>query len=165
MDTAEFKTMVDRARVRVEQEAEIQRRREEEYVRQNWPRAVTTESGLQYAMVRDGTGEAPGAGARLTLRYTGHSLDGLRFRSADDGAPTFGAEGEPFAFEVGAGGVSRGFDEGAADMRRGELRILILPAALAYGRSGHYARDVPGEKRFHISPNTMLVYEVERLDR
>ena len=92
-------------------------------------------------------------------------LGGLRFRSADDGSPSFGAEGEPFAFEVGTGGVTRGFDEGAADMRRGEKRILILPASLAYGRSGHYATDVPGQTRFHISPNTMLVYEVERLDR
>jgi len=45
-------------------------------------------------------------------------------------------------------------------MRAGEKRLLIVPAAQAYGTSGFYARPREGEKRFVISPNTTLVYEI-----
>jgi len=45
-------------------------------------------------------------------------------------------------------------------MRPGERRLLIVPAVQAYGTSGFYARQREGEKRFVISPNTTLVYEI-----
>jgi FKBP-type peptidyl-prolyl cis-trans isomerase len=43
------------------------------------------------------------------------------------------------------------------------LRILIVPANQAYGTGGFYDKEKPGQKRFHISPNTLLVYEVDVL--
>jgi FKBP-type peptidyl-prolyl cis-trans isomerase len=49
-------------------------------------------------------------------------------------------------------------------MRVGEKRILVLPSQLAYGTSGFYAKEVQGKKRFVISPNSTLVYEVEILE-
>ena len=42
--------------------------------------------------------------------------------------------------------------------------MVIVPAALGYKTSGFYAKQRPGEKRFVISPNTLLVYEVELLE-
>ena len=49
-------------------------------------------------------------------------------------------------------------------MRKGERRLLIVPAGQGYKTSGFYAIQRPGEKRFVISPNTLLVYEIEVLD-
>ena len=49
-------------------------------------------------------------------------------------------------------------------MKSGEKRALILPAEHAYGNSGFYAKDIPGQKRFVISPNTTLIYEIELID-
>jgi len=43
----------------------------------------------------------------------------------------------------------------------GERRAVIVPAALGYGRAGLYSPEVAGKPRFVISPNTMLVYDVE----
>ena len=51
-----------------------------------------------------------------------------------------------------------------AQMKKGEKRTLIIPGAQAYGIGGYYAKEVPGQKRFHISPNVTLIYEVEVLD-
>jgi FKBP-type peptidyl-prolyl cis-trans isomerase len=49
-------------------------------------------------------------------------------------------------------------------MRVGEKRILVLPSHLAYGPGGFYAREIKGKKRFVISPNSTLVYDVELLE-
>jgi len=49
-------------------------------------------------------------------------------------------------------------------MKKGEKRLVIVPSDQAYGTGGFYARQREGEKRFVISPNTILVYEVELLD-
>ena len=49
-------------------------------------------------------------------------------------------------------------------MKKGEKRILILKPELAFGTGGYYAREVQGQKRFVIPPNTTLVFEIEVLD-
>jgi FKBP-type peptidyl-prolyl cis-trans isomerase len=41
--------------------------------------------------------------------------------------------------------------------------VAIVPAALAYGRAGLYMPEIPGQRRLVISPNAMLVYEIEVL--
>ena len=163
VDTTRFRGLVQAATRRVAKQAEERTRATADYIRENWPTAITTASGMQYAVVQQGAGDSPIPGATITLRYSGHTLSGLRFCSTNDGAPTFGEEGQPFFFEIGIDTVTAGFAEGVSEMRTGEQRVLIVPASLAYGRGGHYASDRPGERRFHISPNTMLVYEVERI--
>ena len=50
-------------------------------------------------------------------------------------------------------------------MLPGEQRIVIVPAELAYGRSGYYGPNRAGEKRLVVSPNTIVVYGVEVLER
>ena len=45
----------------------------------------------------------------------------------------------------------------------GERRVVLVPSEFGYGRNGIYPPETPGEPRFIIGPNTLLVYEVELL--
>ncbi len=49
-------------------------------------------------------------------------------------------------------------------MTPGERRVVLVPSDFGYGRNGVYPPETPGEPRFIIGPNTLLVYEVEVLD-
>lgn len=110
---------------------------------------------LQRIDVTAGEGTPAGAGDDVTVHYTGWLYDqsapdkrGAKFDSSRD-------RGEPFAFELGAGRVIRGWDEGVAGMRRGGTRVLHVPAWLGYGADGA-GRVIP--------PGASLVFEVELLD-
>jgi peptidylprolyl isomerase len=160
-----FRKMVEEANVRVKEAEDTKKLEEEETIRKNWPDSKILENGLRYIIVREGKGKALAAGAKIQVVYTGKSLHGLSFTStADEGKPAFGDRGEPFEYEVGKSHVTPGFDAAVAQMKKGEKRILIVPAELGYGIPGFYAKEKKGEKRFHISPNTILVYEVDVLE-
>ena len=93
---------------------------------------ITTESGLQYKVIKEGTGAIPEPGQTVKAHYTGW-LDGFdspkKFDSSRD-------RNRPFNFRVGAGQVIRGWDEAFSTMKVGERRQLILPPRLAYGDRG-----------------------------
>jgi peptidylprolyl isomerase len=115
---------------------------------------TTTPSGLQYDDVVPGTGATASAGQSVTVHYTGWLHDaaapngrGRKFDSSKD-------RGEPFEFDLGAGMVIRGWDEGVQGMQVGGTRVLTIPAELGYG-----ARGAGGV----IPPNATLVFEVELL--
>jgi FKBP-type peptidyl-prolyl cis-trans isomerase FkpA len=112
---------------------------------------TTTPSGLQIEDVTVGSGETAGAGATVSVHYTGWLYDagqtGRKFDSSKD-------RGEPFEFPLGAGHVIRGWDEGVAGMRVGGTRRLLIPAELGYGSRG--AGGV-------IPPGATLLFEVELL--
>ncbi len=108
---------------------------------------VTTKSGLQYLDVEVGQGAVAAAGKTVTVHYTGTFPDGKKFDSSVD-------RNEPFAFELGAGHVIKGWDEGVAGMRIGGRRRLIIPPELGYGSRG--AGGV-------IPPGATLFFEVELL--
>jgi len=163
--TEAFLKMVEAAKARVQQAEAKKKADEEKSVSRKWPQAKVMENGVKYVIVREGRGEMPSAGMRVKVAYSGKSLYDLRFVStAEGGKPSFGKQPEPFEMEAGKGLVNRGFDAAVAQMRKGEKRILIIPAGQAYGTAGFYDKEKPGQKRFHISPNTLLVYEVEVLD-
>jgi len=163
--TESFQGMVEAARARVQQAEAKKKADEGKTVNRKWPQAKSMENGVKYVVAREGSGEIPSAGMRLKVAYSGRSLYDLRFVStAEGGRPAFGKLPEPFEVEVGKGLVNRGFDAAVAQMRKGEKRILIVPANQAYGTGGFYDKERPGQKRFRISPNTLLVYEVEVLD-
>jgi peptidylprolyl isomerase len=165
--TESFQKMVDEAKVRVQQAEEIKRAEEERTISGNWPQAMVAANGVKYVIVRAGQGEAAASGARLKVVYSGRTLGGQGFVStADGGKPYFGEVPEPFEFEVGRAQVQigRGFDSIVAQMKKGEKRTLIVPAGQAYGTAGYYDSEIPGQRRFHISPGTTLVYEVEILN-
>ena len=108
---------------------------------------ITTESGLKYEELTEGTGEVATAGTRVSVHYTGWLTDGQKFDSSKD-------RDEPFEFALGAGMVIRGWDEGVQGMKVGGVRKLTSPPQLGYGVRG--AGGV-------IPPNATLVFEVELL--
>ncbi len=108
---------------------------------------ITTESGLQYVDLVEGTGESPTIGKMVTVHYTGTLTDGSQFDSSRD-------RGQPFKFKIGVGQVIKGWDEGVATMKEGGRRKLIIPSDLGYGSRG--AGGV-------IPPNATLIFDVELL--
>ena len=77
----------------------------------------------------DGTNFPP-AGSMVQVHYTGRLEDGTKFDSSVD-------RGTPFEFELGAGKVIKGWDEGVAQMSKGEKAQLICPPDYAYGAGGY----------------------------
>jgi peptidylprolyl isomerase len=117
-------------------------------IKEKWPNAITTDSGLMYQVIAEGSGDTkPKIGDTISAHYTGMFLDGSKFDSSVD-------RGDPIRFPVGTGRVIKGWDEALLDMKKGEKRILIIPPQLAYGSGG----------RGPIPPNSTLVFEVELLD-
>lgn len=108
---------------------------------------VTTDSGLKYVELKEGTGERARAGDTVGVHYTGWLKDGKKFDSSLD-------RGMQFSFKLGANMVIKGWDEGVAGMRVGGKRKLIIPPELGYGKRG--AGGV-------IPPDAELTFEVELL--
>ncbi len=103
----------------------------------------TTESGLSYKVVKQGTGAVATDNDRVKVKYTGRLIDGTVFDSNDEG------------IEFSPRGVVPGFGEGLKMMNKGSKYILYIPGNLAYGAQGG------GEK---IAPGATLVFDVEVLD-
>jgi FKBP-type peptidyl-prolyl cis-trans isomerase FkpA len=111
----------------------------------------TTSSGLQYEDSVVGSGAEASAGRPVRVHYTGWLYEngqaGAKFDSSKD-------RGDPFEFDLGAGMVIRGWDEGVQGMKVGGTRRLVIPPQLGYG-----ARGAGGV----IPPNATLLFEVELL--
>ncbi|MCX6790382.1 MAG: FKBP-type peptidyl-prolyl cis-trans isomerase [Candidatus Kaiserbacteria bacterium] len=100
-------------------------------------------------MMRDdvvGTGSVAASGDSVTVQYVGMLTDGTVF----DASKNHGTTG--FTFNLGAGQVIKGWDQGVAGMKEGGKRTLIIPASLAYGSQS------PSPA---IPANSTLVFEVE----
>lgn len=112
---------------------------------------TTTSSGLQMIDTVVGNGNQPKPGQTCVMHYTGwlyeNGAKGKKFDSSLD-------RGQPFEFQIGAGRVIRGWDEGVATMKVGGKRTLIIPANLGYGARGAGAV---------IPPNATLMFDVELL--
>ena len=109
--------------------------------------AMETESGLQYIVVEPGEGDSPHNGSHVSVHYTGMLQDGTIFDSSYQ-------RDEPIDFELGAGQVIAGWDEGIGLMNLGAKYRLIIPPDLGYG-----ARGAGGA----IPPNATIVFDVELL--
>src|SRR5690348_7212477 len=109
----------------------------------------STSSGLQYWDLKEGTGAAATAGKTVSVHYTGWlAKDGKKFDSSVD-------RGQPFMFQLGAGQVIKGWDEGVSGMKVGGKRQLRIPPELGYGARGAGGGVIP--------PNATLIFDVELL--
>ncbi len=104
-------------------------------------------SGLQYKVLKSGTGESPTAEDTVRVHYTGKLIDGTTFDSSV-------ARGEPAEFGVGQ--VIPGWRQALQEMKVGDKWMLYIPPQLAYGAQGG-----PGGR---IGPNEALIFEVELLE-
>jgi FKBP-type peptidyl-prolyl cis-trans isomerase len=106
------------------------------------PGVMTTASGLQYKMTKEGTGLAPDANDKVTVHYHGTTIDGQIFDSSVQ-------RGEPATF--GLNQVITGWTEGLQLLKEGGKATLYIPQNLAYGARG--AGSIP--------PYSTLIFEVE----
>jgi len=90
---------------------------------------------LQVKDLRPGTGAAAKPGDSVTVNYKGSLLDGTVFDQSYGKAP--------FSFNLGAGSVIKGWDQGVAGMKVGGKRQLVIPSDLGYGAEGSPPK-IPG---------------------
>jgi FKBP-type peptidyl-prolyl cis-trans isomerase FklB len=102
-------------------------------------------SGLQYKVLKSGSGKTPKATDTVSTHYHGTLVDGTVFDSSVD-------RGEPVSFPVN--GVIPGWTEALQLMKEGDKWQLFVPGQLAYGEQG------AGRQ---IGPNSTLIFEVELL--
>ena len=104
--------------------------------------ATTTDSGLAYKVLTEGSGDSPSKTDTVRVHYTGWTTDGKKFDSSHD-------RGRPAEFPLNR--VIAGWTEGVALMSEGAKWRLWIPEALAY-------QGMPGR------PAGMLVFDVELLE-
>lgn len=103
---------------------------------------ITTASGLQYEVVREGTGPKPTAESTVNLKYVGTTIDGKEFDSSKD---------QPAKIDLRS--VVPGFREGVMLMSVGSKYKIFIPGNIAYGERGPRG----------IEPNATLVFDLELL--
>jgi cyclophilin family peptidyl-prolyl cis-trans isomerase len=157
-----FKVLLDKQWRKVNHERDMKKLNEEKFIADNYPGLITLPDRLRYKILVTGKGESPADGSVLILQYSGKLISGLTFvSSADDGKPVVGSKPVDFLHTKGKEGLIKGLNEALNDMKAGEKRLLIVPPDLAYGiNSGYYGKEIPGQKRFVISPGETIILEV-----
>lgn len=106
---------------------------------------ITTSTGLQYEVIKEGNGKIPKFDDMVSVQYKGTLLDGVVFDSSID-------RGKPLVMPVN--GVIKGWQEILQMMKVGSKYKIYVPSSLAYGQNS------PGGK---IKPNMTLIFELELL--
>ncbi len=120
----------------------------EKFLKANKDKAgiVTLPSGLQYKVLKEGSGESPEVSDLVKVNYRGKFIDGTEFDSSYE-------RGEPMQFI--AGRTIKAWQEALPMMKTGAEWRLFAPPELAYGKKGH------GDK---IGPNQALIFDIELLE-
>jgi FKBP-type peptidyl-prolyl cis-trans isomerase FklB len=132
---------------KVKQAAETNKKEGEAFLAANKTKegVVTTPSGLQYKILKAGTGPKPTASDKVSVNYKGTLINGTEFDSSYK-------RGQPATFPVGQ--VIKGWTEALQLMPVGSKWQLFIPADLAYGDRGAGS---------DIGPGSTLIFEVELL--
>ncbi len=109
------------------------------------PEVLTTNTGLQYEIIKSGAGASPQPSDKVSVHYKGTLLDGTEFDSSYK-------RNKPSSFPVNR--VIKGWTEGLQLMSPGSKFKFYIPSELAYGKNG--SRSIP--------PNSTLIFEVELLE-
>ncbi|RYY03647.1 MAG: FKBP-type peptidyl-prolyl cis-trans isomerase [Gammaproteobacteria bacterium] len=144
----DFRIVGTRMQEKQEQQTKAQAKIGELFLAENAKKegVTVTDSGLQYEVLTQGTGEKPTAQSRVKTHYHGTLIDGTVFDSSVQ-------RGEPIDFAVG--GVIAGWTEALQLMPVGSKWRLYIPHNLAYGERGAGAS---------IAPFSALIFDVELLD-
>lgn len=156
LDQAKAQQLV-RSYFQKKQQEEIARRQEEaiknkeegeKFLAENKTKegVLTTETGLQYMVLNEGTGDKPQATSKVKIHYHGTLTDGTVFDSSVD-------KGQPIEMRVNQ--FVKGFSEGLMLMPAGSKYKLFIPGNLGYGT------NPPGDI---IKPNSVIVFDVELLE-
>lgn len=128
--------------------AEAMKKEGEEFLKENAgkPGVITLKSGLQYKVLKEGTGRKPGKTSKVRCHYEGTFTNGMTFDSSYK-------RGEPAVFGVNQ--VSAGWTEALQLMSEGSEWELYIPYQLAYGEAGAHGA---------IPPCAALVFKVELIE-
>jgi FKBP-type peptidyl-prolyl cis-trans isomerase len=139
------KEMQERMQGDAKKAAEANKEKGKAWLAENKKKAGVVElpSGLQYEVIKEGSGESPKATSTVTTHYTGTLIDGTVFDSSVE-------RGQPAQFPVN--GVIKGWTEALQLMKPGSKYKLYIPSDLAYGDGGSPPKIGPGET---------LIFEVE----
>ena len=107
-----------------------------------------TDSGLRYKIIQEGSGKKAENGKTVSVHYKGQLADGTVFDSSYK-------RNAPIDFELGAGQVIAGWDEGVSLLKVGDKARFVIPSQLGYG-----SRGAGGA----IPPNATLIFDVELMD-
>ena len=103
---------------------------------------------LKIEIIAEGNGATASTGNRVSVHYKGALPNGDVFDASEP-------RGKPFSFEIGAGQVISGWEQGVLGMKVGEVRKLTIPPELGYGDRG-VGNAIP--------PNATLIFEIELID-
>ena len=128
--------------------AEAMKKEGEEFLKENAgkPGVITLKSGLQYKVLKEGTGRKPGKTSKVRCHYEGTFTNGMTFDSSYK-------RGEPAVFGVNQ--VIAGWTEALQLMSEGSEWELYIPYQLAYGEAGAHGA---------IPPCAALVFKVELIE-
>lgn len=141
--------MEEELNVERQQQVKTEKEQIDKYVADNKLTTVSTGTGLQYIIKKQGTGEKPASGDTVVVHYTGKLINGTKFDSSYD-------MGKPLEFPIGQSQVIKGWDEGLMLLNKGTKATLIIPSHLAYGERGAGQGIIP--------PYATLLFDVELIN-
>ena len=132
-----------------EEQSEVNKEEGNKFLEENAAKEniQVTDSGLQYRVIEEGSGDRPTEESEVEVHYRGKLLDGREFDSSYE-------RGEPATFPLNR--VIPGWTEGLQLMREGATYEFFIPAELAYGSNP--------PRGSIIEPGAVLVFEVELID-
>jgi cyclophilin family peptidyl-prolyl cis-trans isomerase len=164
--TESFRAMVKAAEQRVAEHAEKKRVAEAEWIQTNYPKAIIPEGLIDAESLDTDPLKVRYRGTEvrymgLVIDRQGPLLEAISFQSGDTGLPGYFGEAHVFAFEPGKTKVGSygNLNSLIGMMRPGDHKVIVIRP----GTPGFYPPEIPGQKRFVVSPNALLVYDIEVL--